>query len=855
MIPQKLTIAGFLSYREPTEIDFSTFDLACISGANGAGKSSILDAITWALFGRARKQDDSIINNHPGVKAAEVSLVFEYEGSLFRVQRTSPRGKTTALEFQVAQPDDLSWKPLTERTLRDTQERIIKTLSMDYDTFVNASFFLQGKADSFTQQKPADRKRILANILGLDVWEEYRIRAARRRQAVVNDIASMDGRLAEISADLEGETDLLGRLNALQAEIEAAVESTRAKETELQQMRTIVSLLDERRKQVGDMLGELDTTRRRLEERREYLGSRQEQMQTYRKTLERAQEIQSTYAAWQKALLELQRWEQVAKEFQEHERRRQAPLLEIAAERARLEQERQTLLETQAEMAALEGQIAQWNTERDQALEAVNKVEAVVARQEEVERDITAARQSQADARAENPRLKIEMDELKERIDDLSAAQDAHCPLCGKPLLPEERQALIDDLTIQGKQMGDRWRSNRELLASADGRVAELEAQLIVVRQAGSELLTTQRTADQAEARLAQAGRDLDAWQKTGSLRLQEIAACLEKEEFAGEQRTRLAAIDEELKAIGYDAGAHDAVRKEETAGRASQEERIALERAQAAVEGLHREITEIEKDIAGQQTDLERRQKVYDEAAALLAVQEAEAPNIQQTEAEYYLLKEQENKKREELIGVKQRVENLAAQRERRVELEAKRSTLMRQTGLYKQLEKAFGKSGIPALLIEQALPMIEERANQFLMELTDDVMSVRFLTQREYKDEKRTDLRETLDIQITDEAGRRDYEMYSGGESFRVNFAIRLALAEVLAQRAGARLQTLIIDEGFGSQDTLGRQRLVEAINRVRDDFAKILVITHIEEIKELFSVRIEVEKGMHGSRITVI
>ncbi|HWQ83560.1 MAG TPA: SbcC/MukB-like Walker B domain-containing protein, partial [Anaerolineales bacterium] len=99
-----------------------------------------------------------------------------------------------------------------------------------------------------------------------------------------------------------------------------------------------------------------------------------------------------------------------------------------------------------------------------------------------------------------------------------------------------------------------------------------------------------------------------------------------------------------------------------------------------------------------------------------------------------------------------------------------------------------------------------------------------------------------------------QRDYEMFSGGEAFRVNFAIRLALSEILAQRAGARLQTLVIDEGFGSQDALGRQRLIEAINMVREDFAKILVITHIDELKDAFPNRIEVEKTDRGSTVRV-
>jgi exonuclease SbcC len=157
--------------------------------------------------------------------------------------------------------------------------------------------------------------------------------------------------------------------------------------------------------------------------------------------------------------------------------------------------------------------------------------------------------------------------------------------------------------------------------------------------------------------------------------------------------------------------------------------------------------------------------------------------------------------------------------------------------------------------LLIEQALPELESQANQILDRMSDGTMSVRFETQKEYKDKNRPDLKETLDIVISDGAGTRDYEMFSGGEAFRVNFAIRLALSRVLAQRAGARLQTLVVDEGFGSQDTQGRQRLIEAINLVRKDFSKILIITHMEELKEAFPTRIEVEKGPHGSAVRVV
>ena len=170
------------------------------------------------------------------------------------------------------------------------------------------------------------------------------------------------------------------------------------------------------------------------------------------------------------------------------------------------------------------------------------------------------------------------------------------------------------------------------------------------------------------------------------------------------------------------------------------------------------------------------------------------------------------------------------------------------------KLLEGAFGKDGIPALLIEQSIPEIETQANSILERLSHDEMSVNFETERAYADNRREDKRQTLDIVVRDSAGTRPYELYSGGEAFRVNFAIRLALSRMLAKRSGARLQTLVIDEGFGSQDSEGRQRLVEAINLVSADFEKILVITHLEELKDAFPSRIEVTKTLEGSQVEV-
>ncbi|MCJ8281732.1 MAG: exonuclease subunit SbcC [Rivularia sp. ALOHA_DT_140] len=177
-------------------------------------------------------------------------------------------------------------------------------------------------------------------------------------------------------------------------------------------------------------------------------------------------------------------------------------------------------------------------------------------------------------------------------------------------------------------------------------------------------------------------------------------------------------------------------------------------------------------------------------------------------------------------------------------------------QQRVYQELAQAFGKNGIQALMIENVLPQLEAETNQLLSRLSANQLHVQFVTQRAGKSakskKKNAKLIDTLDILIADARGTRAYETYSGGEAFRINFAIRLALAKLLAQRAGAALQLLIVDEGFGTQDNEGCDRLIAAINAIAPDFACILTVTHMPHLKEAFAARIEVNKTQDGSKI---
>jgi DNA repair protein SbcC/Rad50 len=781
-----------------------------------------------------------------------VTLTFQHEENTYRVQRTLPRNKNTILEFQVRNHD--TWKPLSEKTTRETQARIEQTLRLDFETFVNASFFLQGKADQFTQQNATRRKEVLSNILGLEMWETYKNRTAEKRKYLEREVDEIDGRIREIDAELAEEDLRKARLADLESSLKQLTTARTAQESILENIKRNAALIEEQRKMTAMLSDQLERTRSARAGLEERLAAKQVDRDSYADLVQRAKEIEFAYKAWQKSRQELEEWENIAAQFREHEKDR-APLVEqIAVERAKLEEEQRSLLVEEETIHDQKAMIEHLQKEIERAEQSLQDAEAKVTHRLQLENERNTSRERQAELKAENEALKTDMNELKERIDSLKAAEGVTCPLCGQELSTEHREATLGQLEGEGKQKGDRFRANQAESAEIIKQISDYETQIARLASAENERVQYASEVSLLTERMETLQRFAKEWESTGRKRLKEVEKVLGTGKYAVEEQKQLAKLDKQLEKLGYDVSAHENTRAAEIELRTVEEDYASLKSAKEVSRQIESEITSIKSEIKIREAEIQTLQTDHQTAQTNLETAQAGSPDLDQAERELFRLREAENRARGELGGAQQRVAVLETQRARRAAFEKECEEFQKQIARHRTLERAFGKDGVPALLIEQALPQIEDKANELLDRLSDGQMSIRFATQTEYKDKRRDDLRETLEIQISDAAGIRNYEMYSGGEAFRVNFAIRLALSKILAQRKGARLQTLVIDEGFGSQDTQGRQRLIEAINLVKHDFAKILVITHLDELKDAFPTRIEVEKTGNGSTLHV-
>ena len=206
--------------------------------------------------------------------------------------------------------------------------------------------------------------------------------------------------------------------------------------------------------------------------------------------------------------------------------------------------------------------------------------------------------QEQAEAKAENPLLKGEMDELKGRIEQLESTDGAACPLCGQPLSPDERSRLIEELTEEGTQKGDKYRANVNLLSSVTEQVNQHTEALKAFDSTEQNLRDQTRLLDQTSHQINTLESQQAEWDADGKNRLSKIMRSLIKEDFAKEARATLAEIDAELKEIGYDAASHDDMRKKEAEMRPVEHDYLQLQNAHATLAPLEREIKEIQEQL-----------------------------------------------------------------------------------------------------------------------------------------------------------------------------------------------------------------------------------------------------------------
>ena len=845
-----------MCYRDnvPT-LDMEGFRVACLCGDNGHGKTALLDAMTWALWGQARARSQELV--HQGQKDMVVELEFLARDQRHRVSRkysVSRSGSGSAiLEHHVA--SDNGFREVTGNSLRETQAQISSLLHMDYETFVNTAFLLQGQADRFTTSTPSKRKQLLAEVLDLSYYQAMEERAKGRSRIAQDAIGDADNQIRLRRDEAARKPEDEAALTEIETELSRlglAVAAQRAKVEGLAE--SIGSLRDLQREQEV-VEGRIESRQMLVVDLKRRIKDLQSSLNGYESSLTRDTEIRSGFVALEDSRARLDRLDKVSFRAsqlnQEMATLKQKMAVEKEGLSLKLKQQRIHIgvdLEPRAKrIPELETALSAIASDKGVIEDEVRSLQSDRDRVQET----SARMQYLYDA---NTSLKNEMSETRKKF-DLLREGDALCPLCRQSLETEGQEHLRNEYAAAGRHAKQKYQAQYEEREKLHVTKSVLTAE-IGRRESALEL---QR--QEFQANLSAKERDLEQCNQAREKLLvvlsevEQLQKVLDRGEFAAKEQRLLRELEGEMVGLNYDLDAH----------RATQQKIKSLElygdlyrKLMEAMESLPKTASELDTErdkleILSEEIAKDGgRKREFSQLLKELPSLEAEIAGGREFQSEL----DDKHRAAEVRRGVlaDRLVRYVKLENELR-DLESVRRKNANEKGVFDELAVAFGKNGIQALIIETAIPQLQNDSNELLGRLTDYRMTLKLQLQEGRKERRMGLPSEELDVKISDEMGTRSYETFSGGEAFRINLALRIALSKLLARRAGAPLPTLFIDEGFGSQDSSGQERLKEALQSIHTEFQKIIVITHIEHIKDSFPTRIEVSKEGLGSTFVVV
>ena len=828
--------------------------VACLCGDNGAGKSALFDAITWGLWGRAFRvrPDDDLV--HMGKVEMEVELDFYVTGNLYRVVRKrdhSRRPGKTILELQQSSGDD-TFVAITGDNVRDTQRRIENIIKMDFDTFVNSAFLVQGRADEFTTRSPDKRKAVLARILGLEYYDRLAERAREQARERRGAIEVLDAAIETLERDLERREEYVATVHAVEEGLAAGQEKLRNAQESTEKLR--------RKKQAMEMkLVHLEEVERRLKQskaRSHELGRQEEassqSILRYESVLSAAEAISAEFQELQTVSARRDSLERAASQFLQLTQRKAEAQQTVAAAKADLEFEARSQSRELDELEALAAQEPPKASQLREVKERLASLQELAGTAEGGQEMLEGLAGDLAGLKSTQERLELDGKELLRQKQEIEAGR-GECPLCGTKLGDDGYHGVVARYDEQLEEKREGYKSvASEVSAKLDQR-AKLDE---TVRHAQHRLRDEQRPLQASEGSLqTELSRAGQAAERLPELRgkTNEVSRRLHEGLYAELEQAQLLQLDQELGALGYDQVAHHEARADYERLRPAEERYRAVEEARRLLPEERGRLSNLNEEATKTQREIEEGRAQVEGLSAEVAGLPRVAQELEESEQTMRQVGAEVDRLRGDLGAAKRDLERLDDVEQQRDQKRDGRRRAGEEQGIYNELAEAFGRRGVQALIIDDSLPEIEREANGLLARMTDNRMHLKLETQAPSR--SGDNIQETLEIKVADELGTRGYETFSGGEAFRVNVALRIALSRLLARRAGAPLPTLFIDEGFGTQDTLGRDRIIDAINAIQDEFERILVITHIDEIKEQFPVRIEVEKTPLGSTFTTV
>jgi exonuclease SbcC len=718
----------------------------------------------------------------------------EIEANYTRWQQLREQDNQLRQKFQAYQ-QALETKRELEQELREESNNLILTIQQE--------------------------KTRLANL----VEEELELnKTITRKPEITEDLAKLNDyrqKLQQLDAIQEQVAPLRQRQQTLQTELarekaklEAKLEEFNHKEVNLQASLAEVPSKREQFFNLQKQLKKLDDTKiyqQRVKEKGEEKRSLQQKYLTQQNNL--AQQIEKL----QKKLETLSQDHAIC------------PLCEQELDEVHLDY---VISKTQQEQTQIETESWQYETE---IRNCERELEKLIAEYKQLNQELAIENNLKQDYAKLESQLDL-VENIYLEYDNLQGEKSAIITLLDHQIYAPELRQELQVIEQQLKEL-DYNQETHALIRKQESSLYRVEFQYAKIKEAENRLTKLAQQKPELETQINNLETQLEALTKTSPL------------------QQKILTVAAEINKINYDSNFHNQVREDLQKLQSYQNQYTELQQAQKQVPLLQEKIKKITVSLTNYEQEKSTNQLELENIKQQLVNLTDYTQEVQKLEEEFKQRRGTIDQLLTKKGALEQTINQLNNQKNEIEKLKDDLKESQKNYRIYRELGEAFGKNGIQTLMIENILPDLEAEANRILARLSSNQFHVQFLTQKPKSSRSKkssSQFKDTLEIIISDAHGTRPYETYSGGEAFRINFSVRLALSRILAGRAGTALQFLMIDEGFGTQDTEGCERLIAALNDIADEFACILIVTHMPQFKEAFQSRIEVYKTDQGSQI---
>jgi exonuclease SbcC len=788
MLLKTLTLRNYRKYKDAS-VEFPDGVIGII-GLNGVGKTTLIEAIGWALFGHYAARTTKELIKRDGAAPHEpcsVVVEFELEGDGYSIVREMV-GKNLVPKASLMINGQLITNNADEVTAVITEK-----IGMDYLSFFTSVFARQKELNALSIMKAAERKKLVLRMLGIE-------RIEKSIQAIREDKRGKEKRIEGIKAatvDKEGRKKI-DMLTSKREELEQAQEGL------LPVIKEIEATTKLKETEVADAKEELDTATETYENYvalNTKLSKRRSDAENARKRLEEKEKELADLVVKKKRL------EEVAdKETRYFQFRAQKEEMEERREKYQRKQElAKQKKKTSEELHRREKNINDLKAQRIEFGGVEEQVEAVKRESESVQKQKEWIHASLGALKSQVVQAKKEIEERtkkKQRIEDLGF--EGECPLCERKLgthyerlltkLHEEVQTKKENLS----SIFSEYKRKKEERISA-----EREEELLTQKHKELDKRVTEMRA--LDTRIVHEERELERWQ------------------------TELELIETDLTPIR-------AVEFISTLNN--------LEVIYKEILGLRAEIGRIE-DVKNNVRTLRELDRTTSEA--ILALQsgiEELAFDKRKYEAKkiiYDRKKEELNESKLKLLGKRNEFENV------RRDIERVREDIEEQKRLQEEKEKEETEilylsmleklmNDFKVYMVGRIRPMLSDYASDMLRRLTDGKYSA-------------MELDENYDVFIYDEGTPYELNRFSGGEEDLANLCLRLAISAVVTERSAIQTNFIILDEIFGSQDAFRKRNIIQALNALSKKFRQIFLITHIEDVRDYMEYVLRVTEDEEG------